>query len=139
MDRNGKFKFLKGREHGYIDYIYGALLLLAPMLGLVEGPPTLLCYILGIGVLGLSLLTKYPLGLIKAIPFTAHGWIELAAAFFMLASCTLFALTGMNYGFFMVMSIAVMGVFFVTDYVSTDIAYAGVEARTGKREKAAAR
>lgn len=136
---NKRFKLLDGRKHGYIDYAYGAVLLLAPTLFGIRESAGALCYMMGAAVLILSLLTRYPLGAIKAIPFTAHGWVELVAAFFMLASISLFGFEGVAYNFFMVMSIAVMAVWFLTDYVGTEVAYEGVEARGTARQKAGAR
>lgn len=136
---NERLKLLNGRVHGYIDYVYGALLLLAPMIFGFAGTVDDLCYIMGAGVLILSLLTRYPLGALKVIPFTAHGWIELVAAFLMLAAPELLGFYGLSRGFFMTMSIVVMAVWFLTDYVGTEIAYAGVDARTGKRETVASR
>jgi hypothetical protein len=135
----GRLKLLSGRQHGYMDYAYGIITLLAPMLFGIGESAALLCYIMGASVLVLSLLTRYPLGAIKAVPFTAHGWIELAAAFIMLASIPLLGFEGAGYNFFMTMSILVMALWFVTDYVGTDVAYEGVEGRTGARERAGVR
>lgn len=125
----GRLKFLKARQHGYLDYAYGTITLLAPMLFGIEHSAAFLCYVLGAAVIALSLLTRYPLGAIKAVPFVAHGWVELGAAFLMLLAVPFLGFTGAGQNFFTTMSILIMALWFVTDYVSQDVAYEGVEGR----------
>jgi hypothetical protein len=70
-------RFLSPRNHGYIDYLAVAMLLLAPTLFRFSGLPAVLCYLLAVVQGGMSLLTAYPLGVAKVIPFTVHGTIEV--------------------------------------------------------------
>jgi len=70
-------RLLSPRNHGYIDYLAVGLLLLAPTLFRFSGLPAALCYVLAVVQGGMSLLTAYPLGVAKLIPFTVHGTIEL--------------------------------------------------------------
>jgi hypothetical protein len=83
-------KVLSPFVHGIIDYAVGILLLLAPVLFGFDGAPEALCYALGVGHIGYSLLTRYPLSIVKLIPFPIHGMIESAAGVFLLASPWLF-------------------------------------------------
>lgn len=77
--------------HGILDYLYAGFLLLAPMMfGFTGTFAATLCYIVGIFHIGLSLMTIYPLGLVKAIPFTVHAGIEFATAIFLILSPWLF-------------------------------------------------
>jgi hypothetical protein len=74
-------KVLKPLPHGYYDYASAAMLMAAPWLfGFSRNRrATTNAVISGLGVLGLSLFTKYPLGAVKSIPFPVHGVIEAAA------------------------------------------------------------
>jgi hypothetical protein len=71
---------LNPRIHGYIDYLAVALLLLAPTLFNFSGLPAALCYVLAVVQGGMSLLTAYPLGAAKIIPFPVHGTVELVTS-----------------------------------------------------------
>ncbi len=73
-------KYLNPRVHGYIDYIAILFLFLAPSVIGFSGVPATLFYIIAIAYLAMALLTAYPLGLVKLIPFPVHGIIEIVAA-----------------------------------------------------------
>lgn len=73
-------KYLNPRVHGYIDYIAILFLFLAPSVIGFSGLPATLFYVLGIAYLAMVLLTAYPLGLVKLIPFPVHGMVEVIAA-----------------------------------------------------------
>jgi hypothetical protein len=70
-------KFLPPRVHGAIDYLFAALFLLAPTIFRFDGLPATLATGIAVAHLTLAMCTAYPLGLVKSIPFPAHGWIEL--------------------------------------------------------------
>lgn len=77
------------KTHGIIDYIYAGSLIAGPYLfgfNKKDKTATTLSLIEGFSHLGLSLFTKYPTGLIKAVPFKTHGVIETAAASFLALS-----------------------------------------------------
>ncbi|WP_437785828.1 SPW repeat domain-containing protein [Sorangium sp. So ce1097] len=113
-------KILSPRVHGYIDYAVAALFLLAPSLFGFSGLPETLCYILGAVHIGMTLLTAYPLGAAKIIPFPVHGALEAVVAVFLVAAPWLFnfdeAAAARN--FFVVSGVAVALVWLVTDYRS---------------------
>lgn len=62
------------RAHGIIDYIVGALLIVAPWLFLFArgGPETWVPVILGAGIIVYSLLTDYEDGAVGLIPMPVH-------------------------------------------------------------------
>jgi hypothetical protein len=113
-------KILSPRAHGYIDYGVVALMLLAPTLFGFVGVAASLCYILAAIHAGMTLLTAFPLGMAKIIPFTAHGAIEGVVALFLLASPWLFGFSVVPEArnFFIAASLLVGVVFFITDYRS---------------------
>jgi hypothetical protein len=69
-------KPISPRAHGVLDYATSAATALAPtLLGFPE-PAAKLCYALAGGYAGLSLLTDYPLGAKRVVPFKGHGVAE---------------------------------------------------------------
>jgi hypothetical protein len=68
--------------HGVLDYVSAAQMMTAPyLLGFSNHKRATQCSLYsGAAILGLSLLTRYPLGAIKAIPFPVHGVVETLAA-----------------------------------------------------------
>jgi hypothetical protein len=80
------------RVHGIIDYLTGALLILAPYLfgfstgGVEQWLPQLL----GVALIGMSLLTRYELSVAKIIPLGAHLGVDLATGILLAISPWLF-------------------------------------------------
>ncbi len=71
-------KPINGRMHGMMDYATVAATAVAPRaLGFPRRAETL-AYGLAAGYLGLSLLTDYPLGATRKVPFKRHGVAEVA-------------------------------------------------------------
>ncbi len=82
-------KPLSPYTHGFLDYAVGLLLVVSPWLlrfHEVSSIATMTMVVVGLIVLGLSILTDYPLGIIKAIPFRTHGVLETLGAIFLLVS-----------------------------------------------------
>lgn len=112
-------KALKPKPHGYIDYIYGALMFLLPSwLGFAGTTAATIFYVTGVAVVGLSLLTAYPLGAFKKVPFPVHGTIELIAGIFFLAAPWIFGFNGDETvrNTFLIVGAFVVGLWAVTDY-----------------------
>lgn len=63
-----------------IDYSSVALMLAAPALLRLDGRAGLISRLFAGSYLGVSLLTRMPLGVKPVIPFPVHGQIELASA-----------------------------------------------------------
>lgn len=75
--------------HGCLDYLVGLLLLVSPWLfafHTLSSSATSTMVAIGIVVLVLSIVTDYPLGLLKAVPFKVHGGLETAGAIVLLVS-----------------------------------------------------
>lgn len=70
-------KVLNAKVHGIIDYLVVVFLWASPTLFEMPEMTTMFTYILGGIHLILTILTNFPLGLIKVIPFKVHGIIEL--------------------------------------------------------------
>ncbi|HEY6881631.1 MAG TPA: hypothetical protein VI299_26575, partial [Polyangiales bacterium] len=109
---------LKPRPHGVIDYAVVLVIALGPQLLGFGGLPATLCYALAGLYLGLVLLTAYPLGLFKVVPFTVHGAIELVLAPLLAVMPWLanFADNRPARMFFVVLAAALAGVWTLTDY-----------------------
>jgi hypothetical protein len=81
-------KVLDTRTHGIIDYVVGVLLILAPfILGFANGGAAMWTPILiGLLIIGQSLLTDYELGVMHKIPMSTHLGIDMAAGAVLLVS-----------------------------------------------------
>lgn len=115
-------KFLGPRAHGVLDYIIVVTFLLAPALFGFYGLPATLCYVLAAAHLLLSLLTDYPLGAAKIIPFTMHGALEFVIALALVAFPWLLGFSQMPgaTSFFVVSGIVVFFIWLVTDYKAAE-------------------
>lgn len=71
-------KLLSPRAHGYVDYAIVALLAIAPLALGFEATPAVVCYMAALAHVIVSLLTDYPLGASRQIPFPVHGAIEFS-------------------------------------------------------------
>lgn len=113
-------RILSARAHGYIDYAVVALLLLAPSLFAFGGVAATICYVAAIAHLALSLLTRYPLGIAKVVPFPVHGAIELAVGIALVAMPWLFNFHFVENArnFFVIAGISVGVVWLLTNYQS---------------------
>ncbi|MBN1209254.1 MAG: hypothetical protein JXB05_30640 [Myxococcaceae bacterium] len=116
-------RVLNPRIHGFIDYGIVLLLALAPTLFGFSGLPAALCYIIAVAQLGMSLLTAYPLGVAKIIPFPIHGGIELGVGILAIVSPWLFRFSGVAAArnFFLVAGIAVAVVWALTNYKAAEL------------------
>jgi hypothetical protein len=84
------------RTHGIIDYVTGALLLVAPYLfgfatgGIEQWLPQLL----GAMTIGMSLVTRYELSIAKLVPLKLHLGVDMASGVLLAASPWLFGFAG---------------------------------------------
>ena len=70
-------KLLSPTLHSALDYVVVTALLSAPFFLSLTGLISILAYSLGAVHLLLTVLTYFPFGVIKIIPFKLHGHIEL--------------------------------------------------------------
>lgn len=119
-------KLMKGpmspKAHGFLDYGSVAILLLAPSVFGFGGLPAGLCYFFAVALLGLSLITAYPLSLAKVVPFPVHGGIEgVSAVLFVLAPFLLgFSDVPAARNFFIIAGVSLGVLFLVTNYVAAE-------------------
>src|SRR6185295_8162418 len=76
-------RFIDARIHGVLDIVVVFVFLLSPAVLGLGGWPAAIAYIFAAVHLVLTLLTDYPMGLRKVIPFFIHGIVELLAAVFL--------------------------------------------------------
>ncbi len=115
-------KILSPRIHGVLDYAVVALFLLAPTLFRLEGTPATVAYVVAGIHLSLTLLTAFPMGVIKLIPFKVHGVIEVAALLGIAAAPWLFGFsenaTARN--FYLAAAALIAGVVVLTNYNTSE-------------------
>jgi hypothetical protein len=70
-------RILDARVHGALDLVTVLLFLFGPLLFGLGGSPAAIAYTLAIVHLLMTLLTRFPLGRWKVIPFPIHGIVEL--------------------------------------------------------------
>jgi hypothetical protein len=80
------------RIHGLLDYTVGILLVASPWLFNFSdgGAQTWIPVVLGLGVLGYSLATRYEFGLVKLIPMPIHLILDTGGGLFLAISPWLF-------------------------------------------------
>ncbi|NUP12104.1 MAG: hypothetical protein HOW73_39160 [Polyangiaceae bacterium] len=113
---------LSPKVHGIIDYLAVAMLAVAPALFGFAGIAAYLCYASAVGLLGLSLLTAYPLGIAHVIPFTIHGGIEVGMTLALVAAPWLFGFSDVPAArnFFLISGVALGAVYLATNYKAAD-------------------
>jgi hypothetical protein len=68
---------LNARLHGFLDLVTVAVFLLAPFFFGLGGYVAAVAWGLAVVHLLMTLFTRFPLGLVKVIPFPIHGVVEL--------------------------------------------------------------
>ena len=104
--------------HGVLDYgLIAAFLLLPGVLDFSQEAASI-SRIIGVAYLGASLLTKYPLGALKLIPFPVHGILEsiMAASWIVLPWVLGFQDDSAARTFFMVAGVGLLLVAALTNY-----------------------
>jgi hypothetical protein len=116
-------KVLNPKVHGIIDYAIAGTLIAGPYLfgfNKKDKLATKLSIAQGISVLSLSLLTRYPLGVFKVVPFPVHGIIETSAASLLTLSPYLFNYrTGRATNFHLFTGIGTLSLAALTNYKAT--------------------
>ncbi len=113
---------LSPKVHGYGDYLIVALLALAPTLFNFSGTPAVICYVLAVAQLGMSLMTAYPLGVAKIIPFPVHGSVEVVVSAFLLIAPFLLGFSRIvsARNFFLVSGVGLFLVWLTTNYKAAE-------------------
>ncbi len=113
-------KILTPTQHGYLDYVTVALFLIAPSLFGLTGMAGIFAYLLAIIHLAITLLTDFPLGVYKLIPFNLHGWIERGVGPMLIVVPFIFGFSDVATIFYIAAGIVIIIVGLLTDYQSTE-------------------
>jgi hypothetical protein len=112
-------KLLPAWFHAVADYAVGILLIVVALAVNGSAGAVATGVVVGVVVLVVSALTRYPLGIVKVLPFPVHsGGDYLAAALLIVAPFALdFAdAEGGMAAFYVIMGIAVLAVSLITNY-----------------------
>jgi hypothetical protein len=112
-------KFLPAWFHAIADYAVGVLLIVVALVDNGSTGAVATGVVVGAVVLVVSALTRYPLGIVKVLPFPVHSGGDYLAATLLIAAP--FALNfasaeGGMAAFYVVMGVAVLAVSLVTNY-----------------------
>jgi len=115
-------RILDARIHGVLDFVTVAILLLGPLLFGLGGSPAAIAYSLAAIHLLMTLLTRYPMGIWKTIPFVVHGIVELIVGIFLLILPTIqgYAPGSPARRFYMVVGAMILIVWALTRYAPED-------------------
>ncbi|MGR8941196.1 MAG: hypothetical protein ACU83V_02245 [Gammaproteobacteria bacterium] len=104
--------------HGYLDYLTVIIFLLAPSLLSLSGLAGMLAYALAIIHLAMTLVTDFPLGVVKLVPFRIHGWVERIVGPVLLLVPFLLGFEGVARIFYFLLGATIIAVGLLTDYES---------------------
>ena len=113
-------RFIPTRIHGAIDYLFAVLLIAAPWLlgfGQDGGADTWVPVILGIAIIGQSLLTDYEWGLMRVIPMPTHLFVDLAGGVLLAASPWLFGFSEWVWAPHLILGLIEIGTALTTEWV----------------------
>ena len=105
--------------HAVADYAVGAALVVVALASGATNGAVGTGVVVGITVLVVSMLTKYPLGIFKVLPFTIHSAGDYLAAALLILSPFALGYTDTDGGlsaFYVVAGLAVLAVSLVTNY-----------------------
>ena len=112
-------KILSPKLHGFLDILTVIIFALAPTGFGFVGLPAAICYILAVVHLLLTIMTAFPLGMKKDIPFPIHGGIELVVAIALIALPFILGWTDATRNFFIGIGIVIFIVWLLSDYQNT--------------------
>ena len=112
-------KILSPTQHGYLDYLTVVIFLLAPSLIGLTGLAGTIAYLLAAIHLAMTLVTDFPLGVIKKLPFSIHGWVERVVGPVLVVLPFVFGFDGAAKVFYLVIGIVIILVGLLTDYQQT--------------------
>jgi hypothetical protein len=105
--------------HAIADYAVGALLIIVALAVGGSAGAVATGVVVGAVVLLVSMLTKYPLGIAKVLPFTVHSAGDYLAAVLLIVAPFVLNFNGSDTGltvFYIVAGLAVLAVSLITNY-----------------------
>ena len=112
-------KLLPAWLHAIADYAVGVLLVAVALTVDMSTEATLAGVVVGATVLAVSLLTKYPLGVVKVLPFRIHSIGDYAATVLLFVAPFALGFNDTDSGvtaFYIAAGIAVLAVSLITNY-----------------------
>jgi len=111
-------KFLSPKVHGVLDYAVVIAFALAPSVLGLSGLPATISYVLAAVHLLLTLVTAFPLGVVKIVPLPVHGVIEIVVSIALVALPWIvrFSPDTTARNFYVVAGVLIFVVWFFTDY-----------------------
>lgn len=109
-------KILTPAQHGYLDYITVVIFLAAPSLLGLNGMAGIFAYVLAAIHLVITLLTDFPLGIYKMVPFHLHGWVERVVGPVLVIVPFVFGFDDTATAFYVVVGIVIIVVGLMTGY-----------------------
>src|SRR5258706_3857320 len=117
-------KFLPAWFHAIADYaVGGALIVGAALTTSAPDKAVAAGVVVGVVVLAVSMLTKYPLGVVKVVPFTLHSAGDYLAAALLVVSPFALGFNSSDSGltaFYVAGGLAVLAVSLITNYQYSD-------------------
>ena len=116
-------KLLPAWLHAIADYAVGALLVVVALTADMTTEATLAGVVIGATVLAVSVLTKYPLGVVKVLSFRLHSAGDYAATVLLFASPFALGFNNTDSGvtaLYIGVGVAVLGVSLITNYQYAD-------------------
>src|SRR4051794_9000543 len=105
--------------HAIADYAVAALLILVPIVAGGSDKAVATGIVVGVVVAIVSMLTKYPLGVVKVLPFTVHSAGDYLAAALLIAGPFVLSFNDSDTGlaaFYVAAGVAVLAVSLITNY-----------------------
>jgi hypothetical protein len=112
-------KIISPTQHGYLDYVTVVLFLVAPTFIGLTGMAATISYALAGIHLVMTLITDFPLGIAKLLPFAIHGWVERVVGPALVLLPFILGFEGLARGFYIVVGLVIILVGVLTDYERT--------------------
>ena len=112
-------KLLPAWLHAIADYAVGVLLVVVALTVDMSTEATIAGVVIGATVLAVSLLTRYPLGVVKVLPFRVHSFADYAAVILLFAAPFALGFNNTDSGvtaFYVAAGFAVLAVSLITNY-----------------------
>ncbi len=121
-------KLISPYVHGWLDYVTMISLLIIPLTLKLNGRAEFMLIGFALFEFILAVMTRYPLGATRQIPFPVHGMIDLISGVAMLAAPWIFNFHGISdeRNFYLVLGVIYLAVWALTDFRG-DIEPVGVE------------
>ena|SRR5690554_1101211 len=104
-------RFINSKTHGILDYLTGALLILAPWIfGFANGgPEQIIPILIGSAIILMSLFTDYEMSAVKLIPLSFHLGTDILAGLFLALSPWMFGFADVIFWPHLIVGILEMG------------------------------